>query len=75
MDHFTVIYEELQAATGRIDEKTAELVKAAPEKYQISEKAAGEAFGILSDLFRLANAEMMKQLQASEKAIIDGLVK
>lgn len=53
----------------------AELAKTAPEKYQISEDVAGEAFGILSDLFRLVNAEMMKQLQINEMAIIDSLVK
>ena len=75
MDHFTVIHEELRAAFGRIDEKMAELAKTAPEKYQISEDVAGEAFGILSDLFRLVNAEMMKQLQINEMAIIDSLVK
>ena len=75
MDHFTVIHEELQAASGRIDERMAELAKTAPEKYQISEDVAGEAFGILSDLFRLVNAEMMKQLQINEMAIIDSLVK
>lgn len=75
MDHFTVIHEELRAASGRIDERMAELAKTAPEKYQISEDVAGEAFGILSDLFRLVNAEMMKQLQINEMAIIDSLVK
>lgn len=65
-DHFDVIYEEVVAAEKRIDTQLTELANTASEKYQIPEEAAGEAFGILNDLFRLINEEMIKQLKTNE---------
>lgn len=74
MDHFTVIREELQAAAQQIDTRIAEMLHSVPEQYQVSEEAANEFIGILGDLARLVNADMMKQLQVNEMAIIDSLI-
>lgn len=61
-DHFMVIQEELKGASERIDKQIQELAGEAPEKYQISEETADEAFSLLNQLFIVVNGQMMEQL-------------
>jgi len=73
-DHFKVIHEELEAATGRIDERIQALAKEAAGKYQIAEDTAAEAFGLLNKLLILVNGEMMEQLGNVDKITFDTLM-
>jgi len=74
MDHFVVIREELQAASQQADARIAKMLQTIPEQYQLSEETASEISGILGDLAKLVNADMMNQLQINEKSLNDSLI-
>lgn len=72
-DHFTVIQEGLAGAFGRINERLQALEMEAPEKYQINDATAAEAYDLLHQLFILVNNQIMEQLGNMDKMTNDAL--
>ena len=56
------------------DKQIQELAKEAPEKYQISEETAEEAFSLLNQLFIVVNGQMMEQLEKMDAITFESMI-
>jgi len=73
-DHFQVIHEALKGAAGRIDARIQSLAQEAPEKYDIPEDTASEAFSLLNSVFILVNGRLMEKLGSMDAKTFDSLL-